>query len=345
MLFTNEKDQGGNFKKQFLSSLRVASNLTVATGYFGASLIDELTPKLLTMSRRGLCRILVGMIYHGGVTKKQEDIIRNLDTELRTIDPNNGVYITRKEYHGKIYHIGDEIYLGSSNFSEQGFKSRWECTAKINHNTTRTKALAYLDFLFNESTTVKLAAVELREKTSKVSVKASKLLEDYKTETFPTSAIICELQIKLRVDNQPASSLNLFFDKGRKNQSGLYAPRPWYEVEITSSKSDRNDPCYPKSDLKSAGMNSRYGEFNAYIEEDGHYYKLKMTVASDFGKAIATSKKSGGRETLGRYVKGKLQAAGVLKIGERITSETLDTYGKDYITLKKIDDSNYILEF
>ena len=71
----------------------------------------------------------------------------------------------------------------------------------------------------------------------------------------------------------------------------------------------------------------------------------KMEVCSAGGKAIMSSRESGGRETLGRFIKGRLEAAGVLQRGGLITSDTLAAYGRDSITLQKIDDKNYILEF
>ncbi|MCW8932471.1 MAG: NgoFVII family restriction endonuclease [Gammaproteobacteria bacterium] len=346
MLFTNEAKHGGNFKTKFTSTLKDANSLTIATGYFGASLIEELKPALLRLSKKksGQCRILIGMIYHSGIRAKQHLTLTTLDKALRKINPNNGIYISLKEYHGKIYHIDDDVYLGSSNFSEPGFKSRWECTAKITDEKTQDATKEYLDFLFSQETTVELSEVDLKATTTPI-LKPSKLLEDYKVLEFPKGPVIAEMQIKLRVDKQLASSLNLYFDKGRKNKNGLYAPRPWYEVEITTSKEDREHECYPISELKTVGKNSRYGEFNAFIKEDDNVYKLKMTVASDYGKALATSEQSGGRQTLGRYIKGKLEASGYLKKNERITSEILDAYGRDYITLKRIDNKNYILEF
>jgi hypothetical protein len=70
-----------------------------------------------------------------------------------------------------------------------------------------------------------------------------------------------------------------------------------------------------------------------------------MTVASDYGKALASSKESGGRKTFGRCIKGKLQVAGILKEGERITSEHLELYGRDTVSFIKYDDDNYLIEF
>ena len=70
-----------------------------------------------------------------------------------------------------------------------------------------------------------------------------------------------------------------------------------------------------------------------------------MKVFADYGKNIATSDLSGGRETLGKFLKGKLEDKGVLKEGDLITSETLLEYGNDTLRLYKLDNHEYIMEF
>jgi len=345
MLFCNDKNFGGDFKKAFIDRLKTANRIIIASGYIGSSLIDELTPKLLQIAATGSCKILVGMIFHSGVSKKLEESIKTFDEELRKTNEDNGVYISRVDYHGKIYWIDDDIYIGSSNFSESGFKTNLECTSRITNPETIQKIKDYVNDLLGRETTAKLSSVELKKKQKHDVIKPSKLLRDYKIEEVPDYEIIGEMQIKLRVDKQPASSLNLYFDRGRKNQNNIYSPRPWYEVEITATKEERENPLYPVSERIDESKNSRSGNFTAFIKEGLEYFKIEMAVYSDFGKAIASSKDSGGRETLGRYIKGKLENAGLLKVGEQITSEILDSYGRDYIRLKKIAEKKYVLEF
>jgi len=102
----------------------------------------------------------------------------------------------------------------------------------------------------------------------------------------------------------------IIFDNGRKNPTtGLYAPRPWYEIEITSESKDRESHFYPKSELKEGSRHSRTGYFTAFIQDNGTIYKIKMFVGSDHGKAIASATESGGRATLGKIIKGKLERA------------------------------------
>lgn len=345
MIFTNEKVHGGSFKAKFSNRLKRANNLTIATGYFGTDLIHELESMIVDVSKKGRCRILLGMVFHGGITEKQKKCLAELDSKLREINPSNGIYISRKDYHGKVYQIDDEIFVGSSNFSRSGFESRWECTAQINDESTQKETVRYLNFLFSQKTTERFSDVEFFSRSKPVSLRASKFLKDYKVSALPSGSIVDQMDIELRVDSQPASSLNLFFDIGRKNPNGLYAPRPWYEIEITASAVDIRNTCYPKSELVHEEGKSRKGKFFAYIEDAGLFYRLEMKVASANGKALMTSRACGGRETLGRYIKGKLEDKGLLKKGDQITSETLEEYGRNFIRFKKVDDKNYILEF
>ncbi|NOT18355.1 MAG: NgoFVII family restriction endonuclease [Sulfuriferula sp.] len=353
-LFTNIKH---SFNHEFIAKLKKSNELIIASGYFGTSAVEEYQKDMLMLGKGGVCKILIGMIFHGGITAKQQNALMVLDAALRATNPDNGVYISIKDYHGKIYLFRNKtdnaasLYLGSSNFSQQGFASRHECTALIQHEQTKKEVVAYLDVLFSKELAQPLSKVELRiiERTAVDMPPVSKLLEDYEISfaEYPdisTALGVCE--IELRVDKQPNSSLNLYFDKGRVNpKTKLYAPRPWYEVEITSCKKDRDNPFYPKSELNSVSGNARHGKFIAYAEDDGKYYKFIMGVYSDYGKAIATHEDSGGRMTLGKLIKGKLERAGLLTEGSRITADTLLDYGKSSIDFFKLTDDVYIIKF
>lgn len=360
MIYTNESKHGGNFESAF-TNLGSSSEFLVASGYFGAPLIDDLKPKMKAVAKKGKCKILIGMIFHAGVTKKQKEALEALDRDLRKLDEESGVYISSKEYHGKIYSIESgsvkNVYVGSSNFSFEGFKNRLEYIVDLTDENAKNETLAYLEYLFSKPTTHRLEDVELKLKSvRRVSIRPSVLLNDYKIDfsEYPDlNSVIGQFDLKIRADAQPNSSLNLYFDKGRSvkktmqggSEKKIYTPRPWYEVELTSTKLDRQNPFYPPSTLRAGSGKSREGLFWGYFNDDGEWFKIRMVVHSDYGKNISSHKDSGGRATLGRYLKGKLESAGVLKEGDRITSDTLDTYGRDYVSFKKIDDEHYIIEF
>ncbi len=87
-----------------------------------------------------------------------------MDNALIAMNPGSGVFISRVEYHGKIYELGDRVFVGSSNFSENGFKSRLECNIEVSETETRRETKEYLDFLFLLDTTERLQKVELRKR-------------------------------------------------------------------------------------------------------------------------------------------------------------------------------------
>lgn len=294
------------------------------------------------------------MVYHSGLTQKQSNILVMLDNILRKSNSENGIYISIKPYHGKIYLFESDrvksIYVGSSNFSADGFASRHECMVIVEDDEIKTGVETYLYKLLSLDIAKPISQVELQTKKTQLNkTSISKLLTDYevpKNQLPDITKPIGLCSIELRVDDQPRSSLNLYFDKGRINRATqLYAPRPWYEVEITSKKSERQNKFYPKSSKINAGFNSRKGIFIAYAKDRGKFYKFDMCVSSDDGKAIFTSEKSGGRQTLGKFIKGKLESSGVLTIGERITSDILFEYGKQTLDFYKINDGVYFLDF
>lgn len=351
-IYTNNLDYGGTLEKQFSEDMNHSNGISIASGYFGSSQISDFKDRLIKIGKNGTCRILFGMVYHRGVREDQLKALNSLDSALRSDNPKNGIYISRKEYHGKIYKIEsnkkDCVYIGSSNFSSHGFKKRDECTIKVTDEDTAFGISNYINYLFNRDTTSPLSKVDLNRNRPSTSTKQTLDDCEIKSDEYPhTKTVIGTCSIELRVDDQPASSLNLFFDKGRKNQNGQYSPRPWYEVELTSTSKERKSNFYPKSELIDAdgGKKSRSGEFIAYIKNKNKYYRVHMAVHADGGKNISSSKKSGGRSTLGQLIKGNLENAGVLKKNERITSEILNDYGKNYIEFKKLNDNEYIIEF
>lgn len=341
--FTNHKNFGGHFGKEIISNFKKYQSVEIASGYFGVSQIKAMWNEILEIAQKGHCKILIGMIYHEGVGKEQKRILLELDKELKGVNSSSGIYIALKQYHGKVYRFTkpgeDKMYVGSSNFSASGFYTNHEFNTEVTDPDIKLNVIEFFDFIFDESNdfALPLDKVELQVKGQKTtSTKKSDGgkgdLGDFeiKQKDFPTLPVLSSVKIKLRVDAQPNSSLNLYFDKGRKGLDGKYAPRPWYEVEVTSEKTDRDQPDYPK------------GEFEAYAEDNGRFYKIPMITASDNFKAI-TSKD--GRAILGELIKGKLQRLGHLEKYQRVTSETLGEYGNDTLELNKFADGKYYLVF
>ena len=360
-LITNHKDFGGDFGEQFSKDLSLSNGFQVATGYFSHDVITGSEEMLVRLGKNGSCKLLLGMAFQKSPAERQLDAIKSLDTKLRENNPDNGVYITRERYHGKIYKFSYEddykIYLGSSNFSNSGFDTNTECNIEVDNVATKNDVNSFMDFLFHDKDTYTFSEVELylrqRKKTKPPKSNIIEGLESCLIESneYPhNKKHIGIAKIKVRADEQSSSSFNLCKSIGRKNKMGVYKPRPWYEVEIASIEDDLKNEFYPKSVLKHPGgitsqgkpQLAREGHFTAYAQDNGKYYRIKMRVHSDKGKNISSSDD---REILGELIKGKLERANVLSVPEVITSDTLHEYGRDTIDLIKISDDEYIIDF
>ena len=101
-MFTNEKSFGGAFGKEVFKNIDNFNSLEIASGYFDPQTIEKNRGKLLQIAKRGYLKILIGMIYHEGVSKTQKKTLEELNKDLKKINIQSGVYITLRKYHGKI---------------------------------------------------------------------------------------------------------------------------------------------------------------------------------------------------------------------------------------------------
>jgi hypothetical protein len=124
-MFTN-REKIEIFGDEISKNLDDFNSFEVTAGYFGSEVIERYENQLVSIAKRGYCKILIGMIFHGGVTRNQKKTLEKIDKKLRKINSNSGIYILRHDYHGKIYRFQKKnekvIYIGSSNFFQSGIK-------------------------------------------------------------------------------------------------------------------------------------------------------------------------------------------------------------------------------
>ena len=349
-MFTNETKIGNLFGPEIIKHIKGSDYIEIATGYFAYEELNRLTPNLLKVASRGSCKLLFGMVFHERATPNQKRCLEELHKKLKKMNSESGIFVTKRKYHGKIYKFkknqDETFFVGSSNFSNSGFKGNIEFNLQIADIDEKQSVTDFLDFLFvgkgiKNNISSSIDDVELKLKSDHD--KTGNELKDYeiKKESMPTYDDNGFFSIKHRPSNQPKSSLNLYFDKGRKNpKNGKYYPRPWYEVEVTSRKKEQSHKDYPR------------GNWTAYTSDPDRnkFYKLNMVTASGnkkSPKAISTTgekRHKGGRKILGELIKGRMEQQGILKRYEQITNATLEEYGRDCIELKKIDEKTYIMK-
>ncbi len=356
-MYTNLKHFGRKFGPEIKQQIKDADHIEIATGYFGYHELQELSQEILKAAERGSCKLLFGMIYHDRASPAQKECLIELHKKLKSKNSDSGIFITKQTYHGKVYRFKtrqkETVFVGSSNFSWSGLGGWMEFNLEIVDVKEKKSVIEFLNYLFvgdgiKTGISSSLDDVELKLKNDNDVNRVRgdkndiKQLKDYeiKEDDFPKFEDTGFFSIRHRPSLQPNSSLNLYFDKGRKtikNGREIYEPRPWYEIEITSQVKEQKHKDYPPK-----------GSWVAYTRdpEENKFYKLHMTSASGqkYPKALMTSKIGGGRGILGELIKGRMERKGVLRKYERISEETLTEYGTNCIQLKKIDSKTYIMK-
>lgn len=334
-MFTNlDKHHGGNFRDVLEYNLVTAKKVRIASGYVSLHTIQAYRTQLEDIAcRYGNVQLMLGMAFYEGLSVKQLDACLDLHNSL-SLHPNSGVYVAHgRRYHGKIYDfnegVDNRIFVGSSNFSPSGLAGNIECTVEVIDRSQKAQVNNFLDTLFDKHSE-KINNVVINTGTKRVvslsiDEKYRKLFRHSRTINTALNKVEIDLE---RIAEKPSSNLNVYFGKGRENkQTGKIIPRPWYEIEIISSNDINSLPDYPK------------GDFYAYTD-DGLI--IPMRTQGDYFKNLR-SKDS--LQIFGMWLKGKLEKAGVLKKYTPVTIDTLREYGNSKLTLYKISENEYFMDF
>ena len=347
MLITN--DDGNVLNDTFVDLASKAKNITIASGYFGASQIEEARPLFLNVVRNGGNVTLIhGMGMWEGIRNSLESSISSLNTELQKHSLQSGFYFyTKQRFHGKIYFFdNDDIktcIVGSSNFSKNGVVSNLEANLLQTDKKSIELTSNFLNLLLKQSHIYNYAL--LPDKGISKKSKPLFLEKPHDDYVLPIDTWTRPFDFKIPIRVQPRSSLNLTFGLGRKDLKGLYKIRPYYEVEITIPKEYWVKPFinFIPNQIEPAIFeiftdNGLYFEANFKRKSQN---KLDKRPLHETGGDFMSSP----REALGKYIKDKLIASGALEFGEVVTEETLLDYGNDKLKFKKLDGNRLYIEF
>lgn len=321
------------FAETFYGLLPQTSKLDIAVGYVSADSLIELQKTIELNSNIRILNLIVGMHYFDHFTKVQYDAAMHLNDFLRA-NQSGGVWLVNAfRYHGKLYSYSNAAgpfagLVGSNNLSSivDGGIRVYESSVLLDDVAsakrindficqlmqTSTKNIADLEIdTFNDENTL-LDGHEFVEKISP---------QDLANAICAKTNISFEIPIK-PYEISPQSNLNVFFGKGRKSKNGLIKPRHWYEVELIVPKNVTSQPGYPQSQTDNAVF--------TVITDDGWSFKCK--VSGDYSKNFRSE---GDLKILGKWLKGRLENAGVLAVGDPVTADTLNHYGRNSFTFTK----------
>ena len=341
---SNVNEHGGSFFNIVENSFHQATNVQIATGYVGGSIVENFTQQILRIAENGgVVKLLVGMAFYEGFSGQQEDILKELNHNLSLTKQGNGVYIsTGGRYHGKIFSFqinnDTKYFVGSSNFSSSGLKTNKELNISVSDENLKKEIQNYLNHLFSSENSVKIDQTKIGSRTyKKRNVKNDydsliNSLERYDPAKINTESLDFAFSFPLDYSAlREKSHLNTYFSKGRLNRlSGIITPRPWYEAELIAPKTIRETNGYPR------------GDFTAFTD-DG--FIIPMHTSGQHNKNIQSR---GGLQLFGVWIKGKLEKSGALEMFQPFDIDVLKTYGKTdlkFYRMNNIDELSYYLEF
>ncbi len=339
-IYTNNSQFGGAFGNKITSLLQEAESIIFASGYISKDVLLQYNQDFIRIAENGGdFTLLVGMAFFEGLRQSTYNQLLELNEAVLSANPNcNGVMVVYSPpaFHGKIYsfkHNDESLYFaGSSNFSKNGFFDNLEFTCQITEREVIQQTEAFLNWLVNEKNAVNIAKCQDFPIVEKVQKSYRNFSQKAKSNTSLQVSIGDEtphLDISLsRVDQQTRSNLNVFMGKGRlKRTTGIVTPINWFEVEIIVDTPTTKNHFYPQGDF-------------TVTTDDGLTFPC-----STQGDNYKNFRSKDDLKVLGYWLKGKLLNKGSIRMFEIVTSQTLQDYGKDYLRLYKLSDTNYYLEF
>lgn len=333
-LFSNYPPMRTNcktFSDVFYGLIPQTSQLDIAVGYVSSDALIELQKTIELNNNIRTLNLIVGMHYFDRFTKLQYDAAMHLNDFLRSNQLGGVRLVHAFRYHGKLYSYSNNEgpfagIIGSNNLSSivDGGVRVYESSVLL-RDATSAKQMNDFIFRLMQTSTKNIAELEIDTFNDE-----NALLDGHefveKVSPQKLAAAICaktdisfEIPIK-PYEVSPQSNLNVFFGKGRESKNGLVKPRHWYEVELIVPKSVTSQPGYPQSQTENAVF--------TVITDDGWSFKCK--VSGDYSKNFRSE---GDLKILGKWLKGRLENAGVLTVGTPVTSDTLNHYGRKSFTL------------
>lgn len=315
------------FSDTFYSLIPQASRLDIAVAYVSADSLMELEKILEMNSNIQQLNLIVGMHYFEHFTKIQYNAARKLNEFLSKNGRGEVQLVNTFKYHGKLYSYSNNKEPFAGIVGSDNLSSIIDSGSRVYESSVLFRELALSKRIYDFICDLKRrSAKNISELEINTFNDENPLLEGHefveKVSSKELADVICaktdtafEIPIK-SYEKAPKSNLNAFFGKGRKSKNGLIKPRHWYECELIVPKDITCQSGYPKK-----------AEFTV-ITDDGWSFKCK--VSGDNSKNLRSENDL---KILGKWLKGRMENAGVLEVGDPVTEKTLNDYGRKSFTL------------
>lgn len=312
-----------SIRDYYVKLVQDADCLNIATGFISNESLVELKRMVEERENKLKLNMLIGMNYLDGFTKLQYDAVTKLNSYLCKNSIGH-IYLSRgAKYHGKMYCFQKEGnciggFLGSSNLGSFMGTSDDLIESDVffdnkDGDVLNQRINKIIDVLGTDFTVI--------PPITDFIIPTFNLLDDHTGVDKVSDEYVRGLLSKqnghpvlIPLKTKPKSNLNTYFGAGKIK--GRYSPRNWYEVEIIIGK----DVEYRESIPENQSI--------TVVTEDG--YKFKCSRQGDYGKNFRSD---GDLKILGKWIKGKMEIQGALKLGELVTAQTLLDFNKNSMML------------
>lgn len=326
------RTNSSTFIDTFYNLLSRTEKLDIAVGYITADSLVELQ-QIVEQNNIKKLNLTIGMHYLERFTRVQYNAATRLNKYLLDNEKGQVRLVTPFKYHGKLYSYsdGNGVFagiIGSNNLGSivEGGSRVYESSFLID-DCHQAQSIQSFILQLNQDATSNIKDCFIQKFNENNSV-----LEDHESvqKAAPQEIAECiasststsfEIPIK-GAEVSPHSNLNVFFGKGRVSRNGLVKPRHWYEVELIVPKNVAMQAGYPIAHTDEAVFN--------VITDDGWKFSCKVS-----GTNNKNFRSEGDLKILGKWLKGRLENAGVLTVGSYVTNETLRAYGRNTFTFTK----------
>jgi hypothetical protein len=328
------KTEMKSFHEAFYDWIPKADELNIAVGYITADSLMELQNIVeVNKNRIKKLNLTIGMHYFDKFTEMEYQAAMCLDKYLHSNEMGQVRLVNVFRFHGKMYSYSKEGVVKAGIIGSNNLSSIIDANVRVYEAAILTsdcgEAKQIYDFItkLNETSTEIISNMEIH--TFK---KLNPILEDQEAVDSINNAQLAECRSKLTAlsfeipvkatKKHRRSNLNVFFGKGRKDKRGFVKPRHWYEVELIVSKEVTSKMGYPQVGTPEATFD--------VITDDG--WKFRCKISGDYSKNFRSENDL---KILGKWLKGRLEMAGALKVGELATEDTLKVYGRNTFTFTK----------
>ncbi len=323
------------FAETFYSLIPEAIRLDIAVGYITADSLAALKQTVAYNNNIEMLNLIIGMHRWDKFTKLEYNAALSLNDFLLSKRRGEVRLVTPFRFHGKLYSYSNQNgafagIVGSNNLGSivESRTRTYEASVLFRDKRYAVKMREFIDRLSSDASD-NLADCEITEFKER-----NTLLEDHEnvdklpndklaevvsslTETSFTIPLVKNGKVPQK------SNLNVFFGEGRLVRAkGVVQPRHWYETELIVPNTITTMSGYPKKDTASAVFD--------VVTDDG--WKFSCKVSGDFSKNFRSKDDL---KILGKWIKGRLENNGALDVGQLVTPETFNRYGRQDFTFTK----------